>query len=68
MAGPTAPHKENEIRAARRLPAPADLSGQLTRPEALHTQHASAARMVLGSGTDYLFHLKPSSRTISEGP
>jgi len=52
------PHKENEIPAARRLPARAELSGRLIRLEALGTQHASAARVVLGNGPDYHFTLK----------
>ena len=50
--------KENEIPAARRLLARADLAGKLISLDALHTQHQTAAQIVLGSGADYLFTLK----------
>jgi hypothetical protein len=50
--------KENEIPAARRLLARTDLAGQLISLDALHTQHQTAAQVVLGCGADYLFTLK----------
>jgi len=50
--------KENEIPAARRLLARADLAGKLVSLDALHTQHQTAAEIVLGCGADYLFTLK----------
>jgi hypothetical protein len=50
--------KENEIPAARRLLARADLAGKLISLDALHTQHQTAAQIVLGCGADYLFTLK----------
>ena len=50
--------KENEIPAARRLLARADLAGKLVSLDAIHTQHQTAAQIVLGSGADYLFTLK----------
>ena len=52
------PKKENEIPAARRLLARADLVGKLISLDALHTQHQTAAQIVLGCGADYLFTLK----------
>lgn len=56
-ASPT-PKKENEIPAARRLLERLSLSGRLVSLDALHTQHATAAQIVLGNGADYLFTLK----------
>ncbi len=50
--------KENEIPAARRLLARADLADKLVSLDALHTQHQTAAEIVLGCGADYLFTLK----------
>lgn len=50
--------KENEIPAARRLLARAELAGKLISLDALHTQHQTAAQVVLGSGADYLFTIK----------
>lgn len=57
-AKPDAPKKENEIPAARRLLARADVVGRLISLDALHTQHQTAAQIVLDSGADYLFTLK----------
>jgi hypothetical protein len=56
-ASPT-PKKENEIPAARRLLERLSLSGRLVSLDALHTQHQTAAQIVLGNGADYLFTLK----------
>jgi hypothetical protein len=50
--------KENEIPAARRLLARAELVGKLISLDALHSQHLTAAQIVLGCGADYLFTLK----------
>ena len=52
------PKKENEIPAARRLLARLSLSGRLISLDALHTQHETAAQIVLGNGADYLLTLK----------
>lgn len=52
------PKKENEIPAARRLLERLALSGRLVSLDALHTQHQTAAQIVLGNGADYLFTLK----------
>jgi hypothetical protein len=53
-----APKKENEIPAARRLLERTPLAGRLISLDALHTQHATAAQIVLNNGADYLFTLK----------
>ena len=58
------PKKENEIPAARRLLARADLVGRLVSLDALHTQHETSAQTVLGSGADYLFTLKDNQATL----
>jgi Domain of unknown function (DUF4338)/DDE_Tnp_1-associated len=55
---PAAPKKENEIPAARRLLARAQVVGRLISLDALHTQHQTAAQIVLENGADYLFTLK----------
>jgi hypothetical protein len=57
-AVPPAPKKENEIPAARRLLERTSLTGRLISLDALHTQHATAAQIVLANGADYLFTLK----------
>ena len=57
-AQPATPKKENEIPAARRLLARAPVAGRLISLDALHTQHQTAAQIVLGCGADYLFTLK----------
>ena len=58
LAKPAAPKKENEIPAARRLLARTELAGRLISLDALHTQHQTAAQIVLEKGADYLFTLK----------
>ena len=58
------PKKENEIPAARRLLARADLAGRLVSLDALHTQHETAAQIVLGCGADFLFTLKDNQQTL----
>ena len=50
--------KENEIPAARRLLERLSVAGRLVSLDALHTQHQTAAQIVLGNGADYLFTLK----------
>jgi hypothetical protein len=60
------PKKENEIPAARRLLARAPLVGRLVSLDALHTQHETAAQIVLGSGADYLFTLKANQEGLLE--
>lgn len=50
--------KENEIPAARRLLERLSLEDRLVSLDALHTQHQTAAQLVLGNGADYLFTLK----------
>lgn len=68
QAGPAAPKatpkKENEIPAARRLLARANLVGRLVSLDAMHTQHQTAAQIVLGSGADYLFTLRDNQPTL----
>jgi hypothetical protein len=61
-----APKKENEIPAARRLLARAQLVGRLVSLDALHTQHETAAQTVLGCGADYLFTLKDNQSTLHQ--
>ena len=58
------PKKENEIPAARRLLARAELVGRLVSLDALHTQHETSAQTVLGCGADYLFTLKDNQATL----
>lgn len=55
---PSSAKKENEIPAARRLLERLSLEGRLVSLDALHTQHRTAAQLVLGNGADYLFTLK----------
>ncbi|MCZ7639769.1 MAG: hypothetical protein M5U12_29215 [Verrucomicrobia bacterium] len=62
-ASPT-PKKENEIPAARRLLERLSLSGRLVSLDALHTQHQTAAQIVLGNGADYLFTLKANQEGL----
>jgi Domain of unknown function (DUF4338)/DDE_Tnp_1-associated len=56
--------KENEIPAARRLLARADLAGKLISLDAIHTQHQTATQIVLGCGADYLFTLKANQEGL----
>jgi hypothetical protein len=63
---PPAPKKENEIPAARRLLARLSLAGRLVSLDALHTQHATAAQIVLGNGADYLLTLKANQEGLLE--
>ena len=63
-ATPSAPKKENEIPAARRLLARLSLAGRLISLDALHTQHATAAQIVLGNGADYLLTLKANQEGL----
>ena len=56
--------KENEIPAARRLLARADLVGKLISLDAIHSQHQTAAQIVLGCGADYLFTLKGNQDSL----
>jgi hypothetical protein len=65
-AKPTTPKKENEIPAARRLLDRAPLAGRLISLDALHTQHQTAAQIVLGCGADYLFTLKGNQEGLLE--
>lgn len=58
------PKKENEIPAARRLLARANLVDRLISLDALHTQHQTAAQIVLGNGADYLFTLRDNQPTL----
>jgi hypothetical protein len=61
---PASPKKENEIPAARRLLARAPLAGRLISLDALHTQHQTAAEIVLHGGADYLFTLKANQEGL----
>ena len=63
-AAPPTPKKENEIPAARRLLERLSLSGRLVSLDALHTQHQTAAQIVLGNGADYLFTLKANQEGL----
>jgi len=63
-AEPATPKKENEIPAARRLLKRAQLAGRLISLDALHTQHQTAAQIVLGCGADYLFTLKANQEGL----
>jgi hypothetical protein len=64
QAKATKAKKENEIPAARRLLARADLAGKLISLDAIHTQHQTAAQIVLGCGADYLFTLKANQEGL----
>ena len=55
---------ENEIPAARRLLSRLDLAGRLVSLDAMHTQHQTAAQVVLESGADYLLTLKDNQPTM----
>jgi hypothetical protein len=57
-APPPPAKKENEIPAARRLRARWSLAERRVSLDALHTQHQTAAQLVLGNGADYRFTLK----------
>jgi hypothetical protein len=58
------PKKENEIPAARRLLERAPLVGRLVSLDALHTQHETAAQLVVSNGADYLFTLKANQEGL----
>lgn len=55
---------ENEIPAARRLLSRIDLAGRLVSLDAMHTQHQTAAQIVLEAGADYLLTLKDNQSTL----
>ena len=55
---------ENEIPAARRLLSRMDLAGRLVSLDAMHTQHETAAQVVLEAGADYLLTLKDNQPTM----
>ena len=55
---------ENEIPAARRLLARLALAGRLVSLDAMHTQHQTAAQVVLEAGADYLLTLKDNQPTM----
>jgi hypothetical protein len=62
----TTPRKENEIPAARRLLARISITGRLVSLDAMHTQHQTAAQIVLEAGADYLLTLKDNQPTLLE--
>ena len=43
-----------------------EINGRLVSLDALHTQHETAAQIVLGSGADYLFTLKANQEGLLE--
>ena len=55
---------ENEIPAARRLLGRMEVAGRLVSLDAMHTQHETAAQVVLEAGADYLLTLKENQRTM----
>jgi len=55
---------ENEIPAARRLLSRMDLAGRLVSLDAMHTQHQTAAQVILEAGADYLLTLKDNQPTM----
>ena len=57
---------ENEIPAVRRLLERIDLAGRLVSLDAMHTQHATAAQLVLDKGADYLLTLKDNQPTLAK--
>jgi hypothetical protein len=57
---------ENEIPAARRLLSRLELAGRLVSLDAMHTQHQTAAQVVLDAGADYLLTLKDNQPTLLE--
>jgi hypothetical protein len=57
---------ENEIPAVRRLLERVDLAGRLVSLDAMHTQHATAAQLVLDKGADYLLTLKDNQPTLAQ--
>lgn len=57
---------ENEIPAVRRLLERANLAGRLVSLDAMHTQHQTAAQIVLQNGADYLLTLKDNQPTLSQ--
>ena len=65
-AAPAKPKKENEIPAARRLLARTNLRGRLVSLDAMHTQHQTAAQIVLDAGADYLLTLKDNQPTLTQ--
>jgi hypothetical protein len=57
---------ENEIPAARRLLGRLEVAGRLISLDAMHTQHQTAAQVVLDAGADYLLTLKENQPTMLE--
>jgi hypothetical protein len=57
---------ENEIPAARRLLWRLNVAGRLISLDAMHTQHQTAAQVVLEAGADYLLTLKDNQPTMFE--
>ncbi len=62
----TTAKKENEIPAARRLLARIPIQGRLVSLDAMHTQHQTAAQIVIAAGADYLLTLKDNQPTLTE--
>jgi hypothetical protein len=62
----TTAKKENEIPAARRLLARIPIQGRLVSLDAMHTQHQTAAQIVIDAGADYLLTLKDNQPTLTE--
>ena len=58
--------KENEIPAARRLLARLSLQGRLVSLDAMHTQHLTAAQIVIEAGADYLLTFKDNQPTLTQ--
>jgi len=55
---------ENEIPAVRRLLSRTELAGRLVSLDAMHTQHQTAAQIVLEAGADFLLTLKDNQPTL----
>jgi hypothetical protein len=55
---------ENEIPAVRRLLSRTELAGRLVSLDAMHTQHQTAAQIVLEAGADFLLTLKDNQSTL----
>ena len=62
----TTAKKENEIPAVRRLLARISIQGRLVSLDAMHTQHQTAAQIVINAGADYLLTLKDNQPTLTE--
>jgi hypothetical protein len=62
----TTAKKENEIPAARRLLARIPIQGRLVSLDAMHTQHQTAAQIVIDAGAEYLLTLKDNQPTLTE--